>query len=212
MSAAPDTDLWRHEQTARAEGHTLIAGLDEVGRGPLAGPVVVACVILPHDFDLTGIADSKKLSPRRRERAFVRIRAEALAIGLGQVDAADIDRLNILRATHEAMRLALRALPIAPTLVLVDGLRVPDLPCPAARFLVGGDGQSASIAAASIVAKVTRDRQMVEADALWPEYGFAGHKGYGAPTHLAALAEHGPCPLHRRSFAPVAAACRPPDA
>lgn len=212
MSAAPVEDLWRHEDIARGQGHVLIAGLDEVGRGPLAGPVVVACVILPPDFSLTGIADSKKLSERQRERAFARIQAEALAIGLGQVEAAEIDRINILRATHEAMRRALRALSVSPTLVLVDGLPVPNLPCPAARFLVGGDGLSASIAAASIVAKVTRDRQMVAADAQWPEYGFAGHKGYGAPKHLAALQEHGPCPLHRRSFSPVAAVCRTADA
>lgn len=213
MSAADEEDdLWRHERAARAEGHVLIAGLDEVGRGPLAGPVVVACVVLPDDFGLTGIADSKKLSERQRERAFTRIMAEALAVGFGQVDADEIDRINILRATHEAMRRALRALPLSPTLVLVDGLPVPALPCPAARFLVGGDGVSASIAAASIVAKVTRDRQMIDADVRWPEYGFAGHKGYGAPKHLAALREHGPCPLHRRSFAPVAAACRPPHA
>ncbi|MDQ2687061.1 MAG: ribonuclease HII [Armatimonadota bacterium] len=203
-------DLWQHEQVARAEGHTLIAGLDEVGRGPLAGPVVVACVVLPPDFALDGIADSKKLSERQRERAYARITAEALAWSLGQVEADEIDRINILRATHEAMRRALRALTLSPTLVLVDGLPVPNLPCPAARFLIGGDGASASIAAASIVAKVTRDRQLIEADVRWPEYGFAGHKGYGAPKHLAALQEHGPCPLHRRSFAPVAAACRPP--
>ena len=212
MSAQTGDDLWRHERAARAQGHTLIAGLDEVGRGPLAGPVVVACVVLPPDFALDGIADSKRLSERQRERAYTRISAEALAVGLGQVEADEIDRLNILRATHEAMRRALRALPLSPTLVLVDGLSVPNLPCPAARFLVGGDSLSASIAAASIFAKVTRDRQMVEADARWPEYGFAGHKGYGAPKHLAALREHGPCPLHRRSFAPVAAVCPPSDA
>jgi len=207
VSAAPVGDLWRYETFARGEGHVLIAGLDEVGRGPLAGPVVAACVVLPPDFSLDGIADSKKLSERQRERAYARITAEALAVGLGQIEAGEIDRINILRATHAAMRLALRALAIAPTLVLVDGLRVPDLPCPASRFLVGGDNLSASIAAASIVAKVTRDRQMIEADKQWPEYGFAGHKGYGAPKHLAALQEHGPCPLHRRSFSPVAAVC-----
>lgn len=202
-------DLWRHERAARAAGHAIIAGLDEVGRGPLAGPVVAACVVLPDGFGLAGIDDSKKLTQRQRERAEARIRAEALAVGIGRVEAADIDRLNILRATHLAMRGALDALPtdFLPTFVLVDGLRVPGLPCPVQQALVGGDAQSASIAAASIVAKVYRDRLMVAFDAQYPEYGFAGHKGYGAPRHLAALREHGPCPLHRRSFSPVAAVC-----
>ncbi len=207
--AETSPDLWRFERAARAQGHAVIAGLDEVGRGPLAGPVVAACVVLPDGFDLAGIRDSKKLSERQRERAYGRIMMDALAVGFGQVEADEIDRVNILQASREAMRIALRTLApdLTPTLALVDGLPVPQLPCPAQRAIVGGDGLSVSIAAASIVAKVTRDRLMVEYDARYPAYGFAGHKGYGAPKHLAALGEHGPCPLHRRSFSPVAAVC-----
>jgi ribonuclease HII len=207
----PPPDLWHFEQLARAQGHSLIAGLDEVGRGPLAGPVVAACVILPADFSLDGINDSKKLTERQRERAFERILREALAVGLGQIEAEEIDRINILQASREAMRVALRSLraDVVPTYALVDGLPVPNLPCPAQRAVVKGDSLSASIAAASIVAKVIRDRQMVQADDLYPAYGFAGHKGYGAPKHLAALRAHGPCPLHRRSFSPVAAVLPP---
>lgn len=206
---APIPDLWHFERLARREGHKLIAGLDEVGRGPLAGPVVAACVVLPEGFALDGINDSKKLTERQRERAFERILREALAVGLGQVEAEEIDRINILQASREAMRLALRSvnLTLTPTFTLVDGLPIPSLPCPAQRAVVKGDSLSASIAAASIIAKVTRDRQMTQADSFYPSYGFAGHKGYGAPKHLAALREHGPCPLHRRSFAPVAAVC-----
>ena len=209
VSAAGIPDLWLFERLARAEGHTLIAGLDEVGRGPLAGPVVAACVILPSDFPLEGIGDSKALTERQRERAEPRIRREALAVGLGVVEAATIDRINILQASREAMRQALRALnpTLFPTVALVDGLAIPDLPCPAQRPIVKGDSLCASIAAASIVAKVFRDALMRRWDAEYPEYGFAGHKGYGSARHLAALREHGPCPLHRRSFAPVAACC-----
>lgn len=191
----------------------MIAGVDEVGRGPLAGPVLAACVVLPEGFYLDGIGDSKKLTERQRERAYARILAEALAYGIGRIEADEIDRINILRATHQAMRLALTALPaeFVPTMVLVDGLRVPGLPCPHQQPIVQGDSLSASIAAASIVAKVTRDRWMIEADALYPVYGFARHKGYGAPIHLEALRRHGPCPLHRRSFSPVAAVCQAED-
>jgi ribonuclease HII len=205
----PLPDLWRFERLARHLGHTLIAGLDEVGRGPLAGPVVAACVILPEGFALDGINDSKKLTERQRERAYDRIFREAFAVGLGQVEAEEIDRINILQASREAMRLALRAVSLShtPTFALIDGLPIPDFPCPAQRAVIKGDSLSASIAAASIIAKVTRDRQMVQADSVYPVYGFAGHKGYGAPKHLTALREHGPCPLHRRSFSPVAAVC-----
>ena len=195
--------LWLHERQARDDGHVCIAGLDEAGRGPLAGPVVAACVVLPHDFDTEGVRDSKTLSPRQRARALERIETEAVAIGVGMADAAEIDAVNILQATHRAMRRALLSLSVMPDFVIVDGLPVPDLPCPRRKFLVGGDGLSASVAAASIVAKETRDALMREADVLYPVYGFAGHKGYGAATHLAALREHGPCPLHRRSFRPV---------
>ena len=202
------TDLWRYEQAARAAGYRIIAGIDEVGRGPLAGPVVAACVVLPPEFDLTGINDSKKLTERQRERASAHIHRDALALAFGIVEPDEIDRLNILRATHQAMRLAFLALSPAPDYVLIDGLPVRDFPCPLQRAIVSGDSLSVSIAAASIVAKVVRDQMMREYDAQYPEYGFAGHKGYGAATHLAALRQHGPCPIHRRSFAPVAASLR----
>ena len=181
----------------------MICGIDEAGRGALAGPVVAAAVILPEGFDPAGIGDSKKLTAKQRERAYERIVAEALSYGIGQCDAAEIDKINILRATHEAMRRALAALTLAPDEVRVDGLPVPNLHANCTN-LIGGDGLDIAIGAASILAKVTRDRLLVEYDAQWPEYGFAGHKGYGAATHLAALDQHGPCPIHRRTFGPVA--------
>jgi len=207
-----DIDWWQCEREAWRNGYALVAGIDEVGRGPLAGPVVAACVVLPEGFSTVGIHDSKKLSPRQRETACARILDEAQAVGIGQVDAAGIDAINILQATHLAMRRALEGLSpaLVPHLVLVDGLPVQGLPCRAQRAVVGGDGLSASIAAASIVAKVTRDAIMILADEEYPQYGFAGHKGYGAPVHLAALRAHGPCPLHRRSFAPVRDSLREP--
>ena len=188
----------------------MIAGVDEVGRGPLAGPVVAACVILPEGFDLSGINDSKKLTEKQRERAEIRIRAEAQAIGLGIVSPEIIDRINILQATREAMRMAFRLVSPTPDYVLIDGLPVPDFPCLVQKSIISGDSQSVSIAAASIIAKVARDQMMRDYAVLYPEYGFAGHKGYGAATHMAALREFGPCPIHRRSFAPVAASCRTP--
>ncbi len=203
-----DVDWWRHEREAWDAGFAPVCGMDEAGRGPLAGPVVAACVVLPPGFSPDGINDSKKLSPKRREAACLRILAEATAVGIGQVDPALIDEINILQATHLAMRLALSNLSpdILPALVLVDGLPVPNLSCAEQRALVGGDALSVSIAAASIVAKVTRDALMVQADSEFPGYGFAGHKGYGAASHLHALQSLGPCPLHRQSFAPVRAA------
>lgn len=201
----PPVDLWQYERRARAAGHCLIAGLDEVGRGPLAGPVVAACVVLPDEFRLDGINDSKKLTERQRERAEARIQAEAVAIGLGVVEPETIDRINILQASRQAMREAFLSLELAPDCVLIDGLPLPAFPCAHQQAIVGGDGLCASIAVASIVAKVARDRMMRAYHAVYPEYGFAGHKGYSAAKHLEALRAHGPCPIHRRSFAPVAA-------
>jgi ribonuclease HII len=201
----PVADLWQHENAAWQSGFVRVAGIDEVGRGPLAGPVMAACVILPAGFCLDGINDSKKLTERQRERAEVRIRAEAVAIGIGIVEPDLIDRINILRATHEAMRLAFYQITPSPDCVLIDGLPVRDFPCPHQQALVQGDSRSVSIAAASIVAKVARDRLMCAYDLVYPEYGFAGHKGYGSAKHLAALQTHGPCPIHRHSFSPVAA-------
>ncbi len=206
----PNADWWRYEREAWNAGFAPVCGIDEAGRGPLAGPVIAACVLLPEGFSSDGIDDSKKLSPRQREIACARILAEAAGVGIGQVDAPLIDEINILRATHLAMRLALDNLPahVIPALVLVDGLPVPGLPCAEQRALVGGDALSVSIAAASIVAKTTRDALMVQADQDYPGYGFAGHKGYGAASHLLALQALGPCPLHRQSFSPVRAARR----
>ncbi|MCP5151230.1 MAG: ribonuclease HII [Chromatiales bacterium] len=181
-----------------------VAGVDEAGRGPLAGPVVAAAVVLDPSRPIAGVADSKTLSAATREALAERIRAEALAFGLGAASVAEIDRLNILHATMLAMRRAVGALATPPELVLVDGNRCPALECPS-RAVVGGDRTVAAIAAASILAKVTRDAEMVALDARHPGYGFATHKGYPTAAHRAALAALGPCPEHRRSFGPVRA-------
>jgi len=203
-------DWWQEEREAWDAGYRCVAGIDEAGRGPLAGPVVAACVMLPLGRRPDGLNDSKQLTPRQRETLFEAILSLARGCGLGVVSAPEIDRLNILRATHLAMRQALDALPagMQPDLVLIDGLPVRPFPLDQVA-LVKGDSRSASIAAASILAKVTRDRLMCEYDALYPMYGFAAHKGYGSAAHLRALAEYGPCAdLHRRSFRPVAEALR----
>ena len=206
-ASAPN--LYAFEQAAWKRGFERVAGVDEVGRGPLAGPVMAAAVILPAGFSLP-VADSKALGAAARERLSAAILADSgVRVGFGVLDAGTIDRLDILRATHEAMRLALANLGVEPDFVLVDGLAVPRLPAPA-EFLVKGDARSASIAAASIVAKVRRDRYMTEQDQIWPGYGFARNKGYGTREHLDALRRLGPCPLHRRSFAPVRDLLSPP--
>lgn len=183
----------------------LICGVDEAGRGPLAGPVVAAAVILPPNTPLSGLNDSKKLSPRRRERLAAEIRATALAWAVAEASAAEIDEWNILRATLRAMARAVAALPLTPDEVLVDGNQAPALEVPV-RTIIGGDALEPAIMAASILAKTHRDARLVALDARYPEYGFARHKGYGTAAHLAALARLGPCPEHRRSFAPVRAA------
>jgi ribonuclease HII len=196
-------DLTR-ECALRARGFFSVAGLDEAGRGPLAGPVVAAAVILPENYTLTGLDDSKKLSAARREKLFASLASDPRVIwATGTADVAEIDRLNILRATHLAMARSVKGLPRKPHHALVDGLPVRGLPV-SHTALVGGDALSLSIAAASIMAKVTRDRHMVGLDERFPQYGFARHKGYGVREHLEALQRHGPCPIHRRSFAPVA--------
>ncbi len=179
-----------------------IAGVDEAGRGPLAGPVYAAAVILDPRIDIPGIDDSKRLSPARREAVEKNIRRHALAFALARVEACDIDRINILQATMEAMRKALLSLEPLPHRALIDGNRCPPLPFPA-QAVIGGDRRVASIGAASIIAKVARDRAMVDLDRLYPRYGFARHKGYGTRVHLKALQAYGPTPEHRRSFAPV---------
>lgn len=182
----------------------LIAGVDEVGRGPLAGPVVAAAVILDPTRPIVGLADSKQLSAARRERLAAEIRAKALAWALGRAEVAEIDRINILQASLLAMQRAVMALPIAPEQVLVDGNRCPPLACPC-QAIVKGDATVPAIGAASILAKVARDAELRELHDRYPQYDFARHKGYPTAAHLDALRRHGPCPEHRRSFAPVAA-------
>ena len=186
-----------------ARGAALIAGIDEAGRGPLAGPVVAAAVILDPSRPVAGLRDSKLLSARQRDRLAVEIRAHALAWSVGEADVAEIDALNILQATMLAMRRAFEGLAIAPGEAWIDGNRCPDLAC-TMRAIVKGDRDFAVISAASILAKTARDAMLDELDGRFPAYGFAHNRGYGTPEHLAALARHGPCPAHRRSFAPVA--------
>jgi ribonuclease HII len=181
----------------------LVAGVDEAGRGPLAGPVVAAAVILDDRNPILGLADSKVLTARRREQLFDEIRAKALCCSVAQASVDEIDALNILQATMLAMRRAVEGLRLKPALVLVDGNRLPALGM-RAEAIVKGDSKIAAISAASILAKVTRDRWCVELDAQYPQYGFAGHKGYGTAEHLRALQDHGVCPQHRKTFSPVA--------
>jgi len=194
------------EQALRYRGFRTIAGVDEVGRGALFGPVVAAAVILPPRMDAlarAGLKDSKQLTRRERERLDRRIRKRALAVSVAEVDAETIDRVNIYQATRIAMLAAIQGLALAPDHLLIDAMRV-DHPCSQTR-LIYGDSLSLSIAAASVIAKVHRDRLMRELDAVHPGYGLAAHKGYATPSHRKQLRELGPCPLHRRSFAPVRA-------
>jgi ribonuclease HII len=191
----------RFEVALNQSGHTLICGVDEAGRGPWAGPVCAAAVILDRANIPDGLNDSKKLTEAKREALFPLIMASA-DVGVGLVSAAEIDAINILQASYLAMNRAVAALKQQPALALIDGNRAPKLSC-ATQTIVGGDAKSLSIAAASIIAKVTRDRLMHELDATFPVYGFARHKGYGTAAHAAALRQHGPCTEHRKSFAPI---------
>jgi ribonuclease HII len=193
---------YHFESAAWRRGITRLAGVDEAGRGPLAGPVVAAAVVLPPGARIAGVDDSKRLPPEERQRLFAVIRERALGVGIAVVDHVTIDRINILQATRLAMGQALGSLGIEPELVLTDFVAVPGLRCPQ-RNLVEGDRRSASVAAASIIAKVTRDRIMEEADREYPLYGFLRHKGYATPEHRTALELHGPCALHRRTFAGI---------
>lgn len=200
---------FKHERALRLAGLELIAGIDEAGRGPLAGPVVAAAVILPEKFRHKTLTDSKQLSAGHREEIFQKLTGDpAVRWSVVAVECDEIDRINILRAAHQAMRRAVLALLPSPHHVLIDGLPVRPFPFPHTA-LISGDARSKSIAAASVIAKVTRDRIMFEMDALYPEYGFAQHKGYATELHLARLHTHGPCPIHRRSFLPVAQALFP---
>jgi len=194
-----ESSLWMFENLAGRSGFRAIAGIDEAGRGPLAGPVVAAAVILPPGAELPGIDDSKKLSGPKREHLFGLIVDCALAVGVGVADHDCIDRVNILQATLLAMKEAVGRLAVSPDYLLVDGISVVPLNLPQ-RTIKKGDSASISIAAASIVAKVTRDRMMVDYDRQFPGYGFAGHKGYGCASHLAAIAKLGPSPIHRKTF------------
>jgi ribonuclease HII len=195
----------QHEQALRSAGYAMVCGVDEVGRGPLAGPVCAAAVVLPADFSHPVLNDSKKLSERQRERIYEELAAhEGIRWAVALLEPEDIDRMNILQASREAMRRAVRLLGGGLDAALVDGLPVPDFPLHHVA-LVKGDSLSLSIAAASVMAKVTRDRLMADLAQRYPDYGFDAHKGYPTAAHLAALRQRGPCPAHRRSFGPVSA-------
>ena len=199
MLAEKLEQMKQYERELAAEGVSFIAGVDEVGRGPLAGPVVTAAVILPEDFDVLGVDDSKKLSPKKREELYELIMERAIAVSIGRREPEDIDRINILEATKEAMADAVLGLPVKPDHLLIDAVKLSGLKIPQTS-IIKGDARSVSIAAASIIAKVTRDREMVEMDEKYPGYSFASNKGYGTKAHYDGLAKLGPCPIHRRSF------------
>lgn len=187
--------VYEHEYAS----FSAICGIDEAGRGPLAGPVVAGAVILPSDCEILYLNDSKKLTEKRREALFLEIKEKAVAWNVGIVDAAEIDRINILQATYEAMRRAIAGLEVTPSLLLNDAVEIPDVQIPQVK-IIKGDAKSVSIAAASILAKVTRDHLMIEYDRQYPNYGFARHKGYGTGAHIEAIRDYGPCPLHRKTF------------
>lgn len=192
-------DMWQYEHKRMAEGHKLICGVDEAGRGPLAGPVCAAAVILPPDIEIPGLNDSKKLTDKKRRELFPVICDKAIAYGIAFADHQEIDSVNILQATYLAMERAIALLDPAADFALIDGNRAKDFGLPL-ETVVGGDGLSASIAAASILAKVTRDDYMLRMAEEYPKYGFEIHKGYGTKAHYAALTEFGPCEIHRLSF------------
>jgi ribonuclease HII len=191
--------MYSYERQCWAMGYNRVAGLDEVGRGPLAGPVVAAAVILPGEVSIPGLDDVKRLSGKRRQEVYEQIKQIAVAIGVGMVHPEGIDEANVMMATYKAMIKAVADLPAAPDYLLIDALHLPNVNQPQAP-IGGGDGQSISIAAASIVAKVTRDEYMIEMHEQYPQYGFANHKGYGTLEHREALERHGPCPIHRKSY------------
>lgn len=195
-----DMRAYEREYEARLGADVRICGIDEAGRGPLAGPVAAAAVILPRDCRILRLNDSKKLSESCREELFLEIKEKAVSFGIGIVSPGVIDEINILQATYEAMRQAVSKLSVCPDVYLNDAVIIPGIREEQQVKIIKGDAKSVSIAAASILAKVTRDHMMMEYDRLYPEYGFAKHKGYGTAAHRAALLEFGPCPIHRRSF------------
>lgn len=202
--------LMVYETTARKKGYKIIAGIDEAGRGPLAGPVVAAACILPPDYYINDVNDSKQLTAKQRAEIYKRIISDPkIYYGVGIISAQIIDEINIYQATIQAMLAAIAQLPIVPDYLLVDGMKLDKQPIPSEK-IIQGDAKSQSIAAASIIAKETRDHLMCEYHEKWPEYKFASHKGYGTAAHLAALDAHGPCDIHRRSFAPVQLALQIP--
>ena len=192
-------DMWQFEDCCYSEGLTLVCGVDEAGRGPLAGPVCAAAVILPAHLDIPGINDSKKLSDKIRRELYPLIMEQAVSYGIAFADHEEIDRINILQATYLAMERAIGQLSVKPQIALIDGNRAKDFHIPV-KTIVQGDSLSASIAAASILAKVTRDDWMLQAASAYPGYGFEIHKGYGTKAHYEALTKLGPCPIHRMSF------------
>ncbi len=192
-------NLWQFEDKYYLQGMKLVCGVDEAGRGPLAGPVCAAAVILPEHVDIPGLDDSKKLSDKRRRELYPIIKEQAISYGIGFADCKEIDEINILQATFLAMERAISALEVKPEVALIDGNRQKDFGLPV-ETIVHGDSLSASIAAASILAKVTRDDVMLEMAKEYPQYGFEIHKGYGTKAHYTALADNGPCPIHRMSF------------
>lgn len=192
-------NMWEIEDSFYTQGVTTICGVDEAGRGPLAGPVCAAAVILPPHLELPGLTDSKKLTDKKRRELFPIIQEQAIAYGIGFASEKEIDEINILQATFLAMQRALDQLPVKPDLALIDGNREKDFGIPV-RTVVKGDSLSLNIAAASVLAKVTRDDLMLEMAETYPEYSFDVHKGYGTKAHYAALTQHGPCPIHRMSF------------
>ncbi len=193
------TDLWIIEDQFHQEGYQVICGVDEAGRGPLAGPVCAAAVILPAGLIIQGLNDSKKLSEKKREALFPEIQEKALAYGIASASVEEIEERNILRATFLAMNRAIQSLAVHPDLALIDGNRNTEIEM-TSRCVIGGDGKCASIAAASVLAKVTRDHLMLELAQRYPEYGFEQHKGYGTKAHYEALRKYGPSPVHRMSF------------
>jgi ribonuclease HII len=203
-------DLYTFDSNIREEGFVCLAGVDEAGRGPLAGPVVAAACILPEGFFLSEINDSKALTHEQREQLYNILTSHPnVQYGLGVQQASQIDQKNILRATFDAMNQAIDSLPTIPDLLLIDGKFLPKTQLPA-RAIVKGDGRSLSIAAASIIAKHTRDRMMIEIDRKWPQYGFKSHKGYGTPEHMSAVKKNGPLEgIHRKSFQPIQAILTP---
>jgi len=194
--------LYEYEKSYYQQGYHKVAGIDEAGRGPLAGPVVVAAVILPVNYFFPGLNDSKKLTAKQRENLFHEITENALAISCVEVSVETIDTINIYQATISGMYQSLKELALAPEAVLIDAVPLKELTIPN-ESLIKGDQRSASIAAASIIAKVTRDRRMDELEGVYPHYGFSQHKGYGTKEHLAAIEKYGPCPAHRKTFSPI---------